>query len=255
VLSLASLDMGVLDQACRRYVLAVTAALHDELGPELVGTYLHGSAILGDFVPGRSDIDMIAVCERGLNEGEARNVLSVLAQTGQPCPAKGLDFYLVTRETALAPPRPPSYEVHVLSWIGRECVVGADNTDKPRLAILFVDCRTFGRAVMGPAPRQVFAPIQRSWFLDELANEMVETWSDSPYHYRVLNACRSWQYLVEGEITSKFVGAAWARQRVRDPSMIDGAVSCQLTGQPAEADPAQVNAFVGGVIQMLRSAR
>lgn len=252
--SLASLDMGVLDQPCRRYVLNVTAALTEALGPELVGAYLIGSAILGDFVSGRSDIDMVAICERDLSETEARHVLTLLVQAAQPCPAKGLDFYLVTRQTALAPPRPPSYQVHVLSWIGRESIVGAGDTGKPRLAILFVDCRTFGRAVVGPDPREIFAPIQRSWFIHELADEMVETWYDAPYHYRVLNACRSWQYLVEGEITTKFAGAAWARQQVADPWLIDAAVSCQRSGEPAEVDPLPVNAFVTQVIRMLRSA-
>lgn len=251
--SLAELDLGVLDHGCRRYVLGLTAALADELGSDFIGAYLHGSAILGDFVPGRSDIDMIAVTERGLSETHARRVLAVVSGTGIPSEAKGLDFYLVTRSTALSPPDPPCYEVHVLSWIGRECVVGADDTAKPRLAILFVDCRTFGRAVVGPSPKKVFSPIPRSWFLNELANEMLETWSDAPYHYRVLNACRSWQYLVESEITSKFAGAQWARGRVVDPSLIDAAVSCQRTGEPASADPDQVNAFVGGVIQLLRA--
>jgi hypothetical protein len=252
--SLASLDMGVLDQTCRRYVLNVTAALAEALGPELVGAYLLGSAILGDFVSGRSDIDLVAICERDLSEHEARHVLTVVAQAAQPCPTKGLDFYLVTRQTALAPPRPPSYQVHILSWIGRESIVGAGDTSKPRLAIIFVHCRTFGRAVVGPDPRRVFAPIPRSWFLNELADEMVESWTVSPYHYRVLNACRAWQYLVEGETTSKIVGAEWARQRVSDPSLIDAAVSSQLTGQPTEADPGQVDAFVGRVIHMLRAA-
>lgn len=35
--------------------------LSDDLGPVLSGLYLHGSLVVGDFAPGRSDVDLIAV--------------------------------------------------------------------------------------------------------------------------------------------------------------------------------------------------
>lgn len=31
------------------------------LGPVLIGLYLHGSLVVGDFAPGRSDVDLMAV--------------------------------------------------------------------------------------------------------------------------------------------------------------------------------------------------
>lgn len=35
--------------------------LSDSLGPVLTGLYLHGSVVAGDFAPGRSDVDVVAV--------------------------------------------------------------------------------------------------------------------------------------------------------------------------------------------------
>ena len=44
--------------------------LQSILGPDLVGLYLRGSLVTGDFEPGRSDIDLLAVTEKPLNDGK-----------------------------------------------------------------------------------------------------------------------------------------------------------------------------------------
>ena len=44
------------------YLDQVVSALTIHVGAELIGVYLHGSLAMGAFHPGRSDIDILAVC-------------------------------------------------------------------------------------------------------------------------------------------------------------------------------------------------
>ena len=53
--------IGHLDAAGDRYLRACVAVLQQALGGELVGVYLYSSAVIGDYVPGLSDLDVVAV--------------------------------------------------------------------------------------------------------------------------------------------------------------------------------------------------
>ena len=50
--------------------LLLTNAIKFHFGDELAGLYLYGSLVSGDFVPGVSDIDLLAVITRDLNEAD-----------------------------------------------------------------------------------------------------------------------------------------------------------------------------------------
>ena len=88
--------IGHLDVSSGVYTRSVLAALSAELGDELVGMYLYGSSMLGDFVPGRSDIDVFAVCKESLAEQRARRIAQALVAVPRPVQVKGLDVNLVT---------------------------------------------------------------------------------------------------------------------------------------------------------------
>jgi predicted nucleotidyltransferase len=51
--------------------------VHDVLRDDLVGVYLHGSAVLGGLRP-RSDIDVIVVSKRRTSLGEKRRLVELL---------------------------------------------------------------------------------------------------------------------------------------------------------------------------------
>jgi len=54
----------------------------------LVGVYIHGSAVLGDFMPGVSDLDVLVVVEDGLSEEDVASMAAVLARD-RALPASG----------------------------------------------------------------------------------------------------------------------------------------------------------------------
>jgi streptomycin 3"-adenylyltransferase len=94
-----------LDETDREQVAEVLEALRDVLGPDLVGAYLHGSAVLGG-LRAQSDIDVLAVSERRMTRPErARLIARLLAVSGP--------------DTAAAPPRPLEVSVVVRSEIRR----------------------------------------------------------------------------------------------------------------------------------------
>ncbi len=115
-------------------------------------------------------------------------------------------------------------------------VGGAGFDGDADLVMHFAVCRERGRIVLGPPPEEVFAPIPRVWLLRALAGEMAWAEEHAPPEYRVLNACRSWRYAVEGVIGSKVEGGEWARDRMSNPGLIDVALALQR-GEPGSELP------------------
>ncbi|MGE5460108.1 MAG: nucleotidyltransferase domain-containing protein, partial [Solirubrobacterales bacterium] len=75
-----------LDEPARAQIAAVLEALRDGLGPDLVGAYLHGSAVLGGLRP-HSDLDVLAVSERQMTRPERASLIARLLAISGPYPA------------------------------------------------------------------------------------------------------------------------------------------------------------------------
>ena len=77
----------------------------------LVGVYLHGSAVLGDWYQGVSDIDVLVVSrERSLSAAEE---LSAVLNDARACPGVGLEVSVVAARDAAAPAAPWPFVLHV----------------------------------------------------------------------------------------------------------------------------------------------
>jgi hypothetical protein len=73
---------------------SVVQRLRDLLQGGLVGTYLVGSAALGGYVHGRSDIDVVAVASTALTTSEKQAIVEKLSHPRLECPTRGLEFVL-----------------------------------------------------------------------------------------------------------------------------------------------------------------
>jgi predicted nucleotidyltransferase len=140
----------------RSYLDQVVSTLTIHVGAELIGVYLHGSLAMGAFHPGRSDIDIIAVCAEPLHR-ERRMVLGeALAVIPTPPSGGDLEFSLVTEAAVRARSAAPSFEVHVNTHEEPFVVDGSDRPGDQDLVIHFAMAQARGRALIGPEPRELF---------------------------------------------------------------------------------------------------
>lgn len=184
---------------------AVVAAAY----PELVGVYLHGSAVLGGFQPARSDVDVLAVVGRSATVDTQRAVGEAIAATARKCPGTGLEMSVVTAATA-GRLGTCAFEVHV-NTTGPEAVVvtGADHPGDPDLVLHCAVCRDHALAVTGPPPGRVFGPVPRDRVLGAMAADLRWAIGRGRIGYAVLNACRALRYAECGLLCGKWDGAEW----------------------------------------------
>ncbi len=97
-----------------RYGCAVAGRLREVLGEEdLHGAYLGGSVALGGYVPGQSDIDIIAVCRRSLGANKKQTVAQAISREAARCPTRGLEFVLYSLAAVAVPSRTPRFEINL----------------------------------------------------------------------------------------------------------------------------------------------
>jgi Domain of unknown function (DUF4111) len=199
------------------YLSELAQHFEDVLGESLVGIYLHGSAVLGDFSAERSDLDVVGVVDRPLAAGE-KEAIAALAPA---CPASGgLELHIVLA-TAVEPTEAPRFELHLGSG---NIVDGSGHPGDTDLPMHFAVLREHGRALVGPPPAAVFPPIPRAMLLRSFVGELRWAEEHASAAYQVLNACRALRFLEEGVLCSKLEGAEWAQDRGMSPSLVEAAI-------------------------------
>ncbi|HEX4527252.1 MAG TPA: nucleotidyltransferase domain-containing protein [Gaiellaceae bacterium] len=164
---------------------------------------LHGSLALGDFRPGRSDIDLLVISDLP-TEGLVAAVERVWRQD-----PTNLDLRVVTYAAAARPTKTPHMTLYV-SLTDEHGLYVEQNRDEPDLVIEFSVCRQLGHTdVIGPVPDE---------WVDEVGVAVAERWKEigyDPPHQELmaLTACRMWRFREERVHSSKAAAAAWARAR------------------------------------------
>jgi streptomycin 3"-adenylyltransferase len=229
-------------------VLAYGRALSEALArPGMVGVYLHGSAVLGGFRPGASDVDVIAVVAVPLDDQLAVGE-SLAAVPG--CPGTALELSVVTAATAAVPGDCP-FEVHVNTGRAVAVTPGAGHPGDPDLVLHCAVCREHAVAVTGPAPREVFGPVPRERVLAALVAELEWAVERAPATYAVLNACRALRFAACGDLCSKVDGGDWYLGRQPGDRVVLAALASQRTGPPGPT-PREAARFVTAVLARLR---
>jgi streptomycin 3"-adenylyltransferase len=232
---------------------SLAAAVADAAGDRLVGAYLHGSAALGGFVPGRSDVDLLFVAATPLTGSEREAVADAVAALSG-CPGSGVECSVLTTAQAADPVR-GAFELHVCTGPGAKVVDGRGHQGDDDLVLHALAVRAAGIALKGPPATTVFGEPPREVVLERLAAELRWSLDHASGAYAVLNACRALLWAEEGRVASKVEGGEWALRRLPSSAhVIERALASQRTGGggPPGVD---ICAFVRAVMEQIEGVR
>jgi hypothetical protein len=223
----------------------VAGACADVVGDALAGVVLHGSLTLGDFVPGRSDVDVLAIVERPLGAADATALGAALDRESPRAPGP-VDLRVVTRAVASAPaPEPePEIELHLrLSPQGESASRG--NVSASPTSRSSSPCA---------APTAGASPARRRHAARAGARRMGGRGGRRPARrvaacrlgaryaeLMALTACRVWRFAAERQHSSKRAAAAeWVLTRAPDLGAVREALRPRAGDPAAALDEASV---------------
>ena len=191
------------------------------LGPDLVGAYLFGSAVLGGLRP-RSDLDVLVLSERRLSSDDKRLLgARLLRLSGRPL--RPLEVTVVAQPEVRPWRYPPRMELQYGEWL-REAFergeVESEPTPNTDLALLIAQVLLADRPLSGPRPADVLEPVP----VHDLERALLASVDDvlpgivtaTDTRNGILTLARIWGTLATGEIRSKDAAADWALARLPD---------------------------------------
>jgi hypothetical protein len=238
--------------ALETYVAEVARRVQEVVGDRLVGVWLLGSAAMQDYDPVRSDIDLQAVTTERLGRSERERLVGRLAHEVLPNPARGLEFVLYARED-LTDAAGPRLQLNLNTGARMERHVAYDADGEPQFwfTIDVSIARQHGRPLVGPPAADVFPEPPRHLVGTALL-EALDFYAGLPGapEQRLLSACRTWAWAVDGRWRSKGDSARWAVQQLADAGPLERALRLR-DGEPVlPLTPAEVE----GVVACARAA-
>ena len=188
------------------------------LGQNVIGTYLHGSSVLGGLRPA-SDVDVLVVSRRRMNEQDRRALLGGLLHiSGSRNTARPIELTVVVQSEVRPWRYPPTGDFLYGEWMRTEYEAGEVPQPEPMpdLALLIAVALSGDHPLTGPRPAEVLDPVPQAdlvrasvagipGLLDDL---------DSDTRNVLLTLARIWTTLATGQIKSKDAAADWALDRL-----------------------------------------
>ena len=188
------------------------------LQDNLIGIYLHGSAVMGCFNPKKSDLDLIIVVDRPLPDSVKKAYMDMVVRYSAIGPAKGIEMSIVLRNVCKPFVYPTPFELHFsIGHLERyrkdpeEYVRKMLGTDKD-LAAHFTIINKRGTCLYGAPVKEVFAEVPSSDYMDSIWYDIEEAEEEITENamYLTLNLARVLAYREEGLVLSKKEGGEWA---------------------------------------------
>jgi hypothetical protein len=242
-----------------RFAQTLARSCAGALGKAVAGVILHGSLTLDDYVPGRSDVDVLVVVDHPLSDARLAALTEAMASRRAEAPGP-VDLRLVSRQVAASPTLAPPLEAYLrLTPTSGVRVEERRHPGERDLAVELSVCRARGRSLLGAAPAELLGEVPDRWVV-AAGDAQLADWQaigdDPPYaELTVLTACRVWRFAEEGRHVSKAAAAEWALGR--DPTLgVVGDTLRRRHGDPAaRIDSAQVARLLAVVRARVAEAR
>ena len=236
------------------------------LGDNLVGVYLHGSAVMGCFHPKKSDLDFIIVIQHDLNAAVKRQYMDmVVAQNSHDAimaPAKGIELSIVKESVCRPFVYPTPFVLHFsaahLNWYQTnpsDYIEKMNGTDKD-LAAHFTILYHRGMTLWGKEIPEVFAEVDSAYYFDSIWNDIEnakEEITENPM-YITLNLCRVLAYQKEQLILSKLEGGTWGLANLpqKYAPLIADALKDYTTDSTMKLNTALAREYAAYMLQQIR---
>ncbi|MER8006597.1 aminoglycoside adenylyltransferase family protein [Streptomyces sp. NPDC094149] len=188
------------------------------LGPNAIGSYLHGSSVLGELRPA-SDVDVLVVSRRSMDERARRKLLSgVLRISGSTNQIRPVELTVVVQCEVRPWRYPPNCDFLFGEWRREEYEAGEVPLPEamPDLALLIATTLIGDHPLTGPRPAQILDPVPQADLvrasLAGIPNLLGDL--DSDARNVLLTLARIWTTVATGQIKSKDAAAEWALARL-----------------------------------------
>lgn len=246
----------------RSLVADLASEVRSALGSDLVGLYVYGSLVTGDFDERVSDVDLLAVTRTSLNDEKFGLLDAMHHQVAARYPDWNdrieIAYFGADALEAFRADRGKRAPIAVISP-GEPFHVKDAGTD---WLLNWYVVRNNGLRLLGPPTPELFGQITTAELHAAVRTQMEEwrEWVYSASHpgfqaYAILTACRGLYTHEHGEIVSKVRSAHWAKGRLPQwADAIDHALELRLLGgHVGHADQAETARFVNAVVDEINA--
>jgi Domain of unknown function (DUF4111)/Nucleotidyltransferase domain len=240
---ISSLPSAAQVEEASRFAGTLAGSCAAALGPAVAGVVLHGSLTLDDYVPGRSDVDLLVVVDEPLTDAQVAALTEAVDRQRPRAPGR-VDLRVVTRRVVAAPTPAPPMELYVEIAPGSDLLVERRHPGERDLVVEFSMCRAHGRSLLGAAPAELIGEVPDRWVL-AVGDAQLADWEaiggDLEHaELTVLTTCRVWRLAEEGRHCSKTAAGQWALARDPTLQVVRDALHRRHRDPARRIDPAQV---------------
>lgn len=243
----------------------VAAILWDVLGADVMGVYLHGSAVFGGLKP-NSDIDILAIVRWPTTDAQKRLLvghLTRISRRGDPA-ARSIELELLVHRDVSPWRYPAPVDFQYGDWLGPAFDKGELTpwaSPDPDTALLLTAVLRADHPILGPRPAALLDPIPSADVRRAALASIPQLlgWLKGDEANVTLTLARIWVTLVTGAIVPKDVAADWALERLpaEHRPVLEHARDIYLRGlgDAWEADlMSRVRPHIDHVVQEIRGA-